>query len=83
MLGPAFSTWSKSCVGLHGKQLHLLGQSAGKGYIGSVEDVGGCGWFREASLLRWNQSKLFRQSLSTKKDLGFGHIYPQICIQET
>ena len=46
------------------KNLHLLGESAGERYIGSIEDVGSGGWFREASLLGRYLAQLFHQSLA-------------------
>ena len=65
MLGPALSTWGTRCVPLcWTKNLHLLGESAGERYIGSIEDVGSGGWIREASLLGRYLAQLFHQSLA-------------------
>ena len=44
--------------------LHLLGESAGERYIGSIEDVGSGRWFREAPLLGRYLAQLFHQSLA-------------------
>ena len=54
----------KVCSSMLKKNLHLLGESAGERYIGSIEDVGSGGWFREASLLGRHLAQLFHQSLA-------------------